>query len=56
MRKREQLSVPLDAELREFVERAAEIEDRPAAAWVRRLIAQAARKAARHAEPRERAA
>jgi hypothetical protein len=45
MRKREQVSVPLDPELRAFVERAAEREDRSLAGQIRHLIAQAARAA-----------
>jgi predicted transcriptional regulator len=52
MRKREQVSVPLDPELRQYVERVAEQEDRPVASVIRRLIA-----AARNSEtPQERAA
>jgi len=47
MRKREQISVPLDPELREFVERAAAKEDRSVAGQIRHLVAQAARDAAR---------
>jgi hypothetical protein len=44
MAKREnQVSVPLPAELREFVKRAAAREDRTAAAWIRHLVAEAAR-------------
>jgi hypothetical protein len=45
MRRREQISVPLDRELREFVERCAEREDRSVAAMIRHLIAEAARAA-----------
>ena len=57
MRKREQLSVPLDPQLREFAERAAEREDRPVASGCAVSFARPRRKAARHAEPqRERAA
>lgn len=48
MRKREQVSVPLPAELREFVERAAVREDRTLAGQIRHLIAEAARN-----EPRQ---
>ncbi len=51
-RKREQISVPLPAALREFVERAAEREDRSVAGQIRHLIAQAAR----DLQPQERAA
>ena len=43
MAKREQVSVPLPAELREFVERAAEREDRSVAGQIRHFVAQAAR-------------
>jgi len=39
MSKREQVSVPLDRELREFVEREAEREDRSMAAMIRRIVA-----------------
>jgi hypothetical protein len=38
-----QVSVPLPADLREFVERAAEQEDRTIAGQIRHLVAQAAR-------------
>ena len=41
--RRDQISVPLSGELRQFVERAAAAEDRSIAAWVRHLVAQAAR-------------
>ena len=45
MSKREhQLSVPVDRELREAVESAASREDRTVANWVRRVIAEAARR------------
>jgi hypothetical protein len=44
MSKREQVSVPLSAELREFVERAAERDDQSNAAVIRRLVAEAARR------------
>ena len=43
MTNREQVSVPLPAELREFVARQAALEDRSVASVVRRLIADAAR-------------
>jgi hypothetical protein len=44
MRKRDhQVSVPLDPELREFVEQSAAREDRTVAGQVRHLIAEAAR-------------
>ena len=43
--KREQLSIPIDAKLRKFVESAAASEDRSVAAWVRHLVANAARQA-----------
>ena len=52
MSNREQVSVPLSAELRQFVERAAEREDRSVASVVRRLIAEAARNAAAQGEQR----
>jgi CopG-like RHH_1 or ribbon-helix-helix domain, RHH_5 len=52
MSKREQVSVPLPAELREFVERAAVREDRTLAGQIRHLIAEAAR----NSEPRSEAA
>jgi hypothetical protein len=39
--RREQLSVPLSADLRRAVEAAAAAEDRPVASWVRRLLANA---------------
>lgn len=45
MKKQNQLSVPLDQHLREFVEQSAEREDRSAAAFVRHLVAEAARRA-----------
>lgn len=38
-----QVSVPLPADLREFVERAAEQEDRTIAGQIRHLVAEAAR-------------
>jgi hypothetical protein len=40
MAKREQISVPLDPELREYVERTAAKEDRSAAGQIRHLIAE----------------
>jgi hypothetical protein len=46
MTNREQLSVPLPAELRVFVQRAAEREDRSMASVIRRLVAAAAARAA----------
>jgi Arc/MetJ-type ribon-helix-helix transcriptional regulator len=45
MRKREQISVPLPEELREFVERQAEAEYTSAASIVRRIIAAEQRRA-----------
>jgi hypothetical protein len=46
MKKRDyQVSVPLDQALREFVERAAEREDRSLAGQIRHLVAEAARHA-----------
>ena len=51
-KRREQVSVPLDPELRAFVERAAEREDRTLAGQIRHLVAEAARRA----ETQERAA
>ena len=45
-KRREQLSVPVNPELRTLVEQAAAREDRTVANWVRRIIADAARKAA----------
>jgi hypothetical protein len=45
-----QLSVPIDSELRQFLERMAAREDRTLAAQVRHLLAEAARQAEqRHA-------
>lgn len=53
MSKREnQITVPLDPELRAFIEQMAAREDRTVAAMVRRIIAQAARAG----EPRNEAA
>jgi hypothetical protein len=46
MTNREQISVPLPAELREFVKRAAEREDRSVAGQIRHLVAEAARREA----------
>jgi hypothetical protein len=46
MAKREQISVPVNPELRNAVERAAAREDRTVANWIRRVIAEAVRKAA----------
>ena len=43
MAKREQVTVPLDRELREFVERVAEREDRSVAGVIRHMVAQFAR-------------
>ncbi len=48
MRKREQVSVPLDPALRQYVERVAAQEDRPVASVIRRLIAEAARNSETH--------
>lgn len=45
MARRNQISVPVDPALREFVEREAEREDRSLAAQVRHVLAEAARKA-----------
>jgi len=42
-KRREQVSVPLDPELRAFVEREAAREDRSIAGQIRHLVAQAAR-------------
>jgi hypothetical protein len=47
MAKREQVTVPLDRELREFVERVAEREDLSVAGVIRHLVAQAARQQSR---------
>lgn len=44
MAKREQVTVPLDRELREFVERVAERGDRSVTGAIRHLVAQAARR------------
>jgi hypothetical protein len=45
MSKREnQVSVPLDPELRQFVEKMAALEDRSIGGWVRHLVTEAARK------------
>lgn len=41
----ERVSVPLSPDLRRFAEQAAAAEDRSIAGWVRRLIAEAARRA-----------
>jgi hypothetical protein len=46
MTNREQISVPLPAELREFVKRAAEREDLSVAGQIRYLVAEAARREA----------
>jgi hypothetical protein len=46
MRKREQISVPLERELREFVERTAAKEDRSVAGQIRHWVAQVQRQAA----------
>jgi len=51
-KKPNQVSVPLDPELRAFVERAAEREDRSIAGQIRHLVAEAARRS----EMQERAA
>ena len=50
-RRREQISVPLNAELRAYVERTAAREDRSLAQVIRRLIAQAARSSDAEARP-----
>jgi hypothetical protein len=50
--KREQITVPLPAELREYVERVAAREDRTVASAVRHFIAEAARREAR-SEPEQ---
>ena len=46
MTNREQISVPLPAELHEFVKRVAEREDRSLAAQIRHYVATAARREA----------
>jgi hypothetical protein len=43
-KRREQVSVPLSPELRAFVERTAEREDRTVAATIRHFVAEAARR------------
>jgi hypothetical protein len=43
MSKREQLTVPIDAQLRDFLEHQAAREDRTLAAMARHIIAEAAR-------------
>ena len=43
--RREQITVPLDAELRAFVERRAAQEDRTVASLVRHILAETARRA-----------
>jgi hypothetical protein len=53
MSKRQQITIPINEELREFIERAAAKEDRSVASMVRRLIAEAARSSE---APQERAA
>jgi hypothetical protein len=45
-KRREQISIPIDSKLREFLELAARREDRSLASMVRRLIAEAARNSA----------
>jgi hypothetical protein len=50
MAKRENVSMPLDPELRAFVERTAEQEDRSVAGQIRHLIAEAARRSAQRGE------
>jgi hypothetical protein len=50
MTNRQQISVPLPAELRAFVERQAEAEDRSIASVIRRLVAEAARTQATQGE------
>ena len=51
-RKREQISVPLSEELRQFIERVAARQDRSAAGLIRHFVAEAAR----NSEAREQAA
>lgn len=53
MAKREQITVPLPARLREFVERQAQQSDRSMAGVIRHVLAEAAR---REPEPQEQAA
>jgi hypothetical protein len=53
MSKRQQITIPINEELRAFIERAAAKEDRSVASMVRRLIAEAARSSE---TPREREA
>ena len=55
MSNREQVSVPLPAELREFVARQAALEDRSVASVIRRLVADAARAQAAQGERAARA-
>jgi hypothetical protein len=45
MAKREQISVPIDPELRAFAEEQAAREDRPVSSWIRHLVAEARRQA-----------
>jgi hypothetical protein len=49
-KRQHQVSVPLDPELREFAARSAAQQDRTVAAWIRHLVAEAARR--QHAEER----
>lgn len=49
-RQRQQVSVPLDPQLRAFVEETAAREDRTVAGQIRHLVAEAARRAAAHQE------
>lgn len=54
--RREQISVPLEAELRAFAEREAERQDRSLAGQIRHFVAEAARRAAAQDQREERAA
>jgi hypothetical protein len=57
MKRRGQVSVPLDPELRQFVEREAARQDRSVAGQIRHLVAEAARAASvDHGAERARAA
>jgi uncharacterized protein (DUF1778 family) len=53
MSKRQQITIPINEELRTFIERAAAREDRSVASMVRRFISEAARNSE---TPQERAA
>jgi hypothetical protein len=50
MSRREQISVPLEPELRAFAEREAERQDRSLAGQIRHFVAEAARRAAQQQE------